>query len=80
VVSAGTKLTSREFETTEDAAKAATLLAAARWIREHDGRESAVVDILGDAYAIDEAWKHQDLEGFRRYLWQRCRRVRRGAA
>jgi hypothetical protein len=39
-----------------------------------------VKEAFGDAQAINAMWQLEDLEGFRSYLWWRCRTVRRGAA
>jgi hypothetical protein len=63
----------------EDTRKAAAFKRAVVWVADRHG-PAATVEAFGDAEAINAAWELEDLEGFRSFLWERCRAVRRGAA
>ena len=56
----------------EDRAKGAHLKAAARWLHEVGGKD-ATLEAFGDAEDLNRAWYALDVEGFRAYLWERCK-------
>jgi hypothetical protein len=64
---------------TEDQRKAEAFNRAVAYVADRYG-QAATVEAFGDRATIDAMWELEDLDGFRSYLWWRCRAVRRGAA